>query len=602
MPASLTTEKIKELHKNDKEQLDVIFSRSKRLIVEAPAGYGKTKTMISKIAYLISTYEIPHPKKILALTFSVNAAYKIKKDVAESLPCLFENEKTSPVRISNKVFTTNYHGFCRRILRLYGYLLNDELKRIDLLTAVDDSNVENLLKLDIGLNRIEALKLTDMNDAVKKIDTNVLKNNYSYYLETVSQYFLKSGYITFNSILLFTIELFKKHPQVLSFYRNFFPIIIVDEFQDTNILSWSLLSKFIDEKDTKNVIFMGDSLQRIYGFIGAIPGLLEVAQKKFNMEKVELKTNHRFSNCSLLLQLDKNLRANATNPRNPRIDKNAELTLYESANQESESLIVLKTIKGLLAREDKSKIAILVKQRGRNIDIILDVLSKETNYFYALYSEEDEEYLQFHKICLKYFLEILISSHGRLTKNTCEKVIKRLNSEFKGGTSEINKSLLMLSETFFTRIFIEYNFLSQEEKEEFIKDTLENNALKQYLGYIESRIVVSTVHGAKGLEWEYVVLPDMEMFSFPNFPALCGTCQQRASCILDWTKIVVNSEFERRFYDELSVFYVAATRAKKEIRFSYSKSRITAAGAEQNTNLSCFLSLPGIGMEVSSFN
>jgi len=81
-------QKLRELHSGDEKQLEVIFSESKRLIVEAPAGCGKTKTMISKVAYLLATGKISHPKKILALTFSVNAAYKIKKELAEYLPSL----------------------------------------------------------------------------------------------------------------------------------------------------------------------------------------------------------------------------------------------------------------------------------------------------------------------------------------------------------------------------------------------------------------------------------------------------------------------------------------------------------------------------------
>lgn len=54
---------IKDLHENDEKQLDVIFTESPRVIVEAPAGYGKTTTMISRIAYLYASGRIPNPKK-----------------------------------------------------------------------------------------------------------------------------------------------------------------------------------------------------------------------------------------------------------------------------------------------------------------------------------------------------------------------------------------------------------------------------------------------------------------------------------------------------------------------------------------------------------
>ena len=69
--------RIENKHQGDEKQLEIIFSPNKRLLVEAPAGYGKTHTMVSRIAYLISIGKLPVPKKLLALTFSVNAAYKM---------------------------------------------------------------------------------------------------------------------------------------------------------------------------------------------------------------------------------------------------------------------------------------------------------------------------------------------------------------------------------------------------------------------------------------------------------------------------------------------------------------------------------------------
>ncbi|KXL53891.1 ATP-dependent helicase/nuclease subunit A [Anaerotignum neopropionicum] len=73
-------------HEGDNSQISAIFSEFPRIMLEAPAGCGKTKTMVSKVAYVLATNVIPMNKKILALTFSVNAAYKMKKDITEKLP------------------------------------------------------------------------------------------------------------------------------------------------------------------------------------------------------------------------------------------------------------------------------------------------------------------------------------------------------------------------------------------------------------------------------------------------------------------------------------------------------------------------------------
>ena len=87
---------ITKLHEGDERQLEVIFSTDDRVIVEAPAGFGKTTTMVSRIAYLYAAGSIPNPKRVLALTFSVNAALKIKRDIAAKLPGLL-NQKNNPM-------------------------------------------------------------------------------------------------------------------------------------------------------------------------------------------------------------------------------------------------------------------------------------------------------------------------------------------------------------------------------------------------------------------------------------------------------------------------------------------------------------------------
>jgi DNA helicase-2/ATP-dependent DNA helicase PcrA len=181
-------DKIKVLHSGDEKQLEVIFSQSKRLVVEAPAGYGKTKTMISKIAYMLATSQIKNPKKILALTFSVNAAYKIKKDVAEQLPNLLQTKTSRFVKPQEKLFISNYHGFCRHILKLYGYLLHGSLTDIDTLKTVDDSNNEELgeiTRLDY-----DDLKIFDeYSKAVKSVNREYLNNNYNLYIEKLNKSF-----------------------------------------------------------------------------------------------------------------------------------------------------------------------------------------------------------------------------------------------------------------------------------------------------------------------------------------------------------------------------------------------------------------------------
>lgn len=160
--------RIENKHQGDEKQLEIIFSPNKRLLVEAPAGYGKTHTMVSRIAYLISIGKLPVPKKLLALTFSVNAAYKIKKDVSKNIPELLQ-DLGKQINIKEKIYVSNYHGFCRSILKKYGHRLHPALSNLDTLQSVDDSRSDSIMRVFNNISIDEANVLSEFNAGVKNI-------------------------------------------------------------------------------------------------------------------------------------------------------------------------------------------------------------------------------------------------------------------------------------------------------------------------------------------------------------------------------------------------------------------------------------------------
>ena len=577
--------RIIEKHHGDDKQLEIIFSSSSRLLVEAPAGYGKTHTMVSRIAYLMAVGRLPSPKKLLALTFSINAAYKIKKDVSINVPDLLSG-LSSNINIKEKIYVSNYHGFCRSVLKKYGYIIHPNLLKLDTLQSIDDGRRDSIMRAYSNLSNDEATLLSDFNFAVKNLNGTYVRENIDAYNAIVISKLLEKESIPYNAIITLTIKLFNDNSNILTFYQNYYTSILVDEFQDTNMLSYWLLNFLITSQTS--ILLLGDSLQRIYGFIGAVPNLLQDAERRYNLQLISLEKNYRFASNENMLQLDKIIRQNALTPfENPNnLRANVNFILYE--NQELEATGIIYRTREILQQAPSAKVAIITKQRGPNINHIIDAFNKENiSFFYGLFTDEDIDYVKFNRKCLFEFIELL-RDNSKINKKLAKTHYDKIKEIYIDNDSILIKALLKLLNIFWSRLFIDFAFLSNDDKISLIKETFEHNGIKQYMEYLDTSVIISTVHAAKGLEWDYVILPDMEKDSFPNWFGLCCKCKHSDDC-----NLVLDKNMEQSFLEELSVFYVAVTRAKKQVYFTASKTQLSTKGTFQK-NYSCFMRLPGI--------
>jgi len=570
---------------NDEKQLEVIFSLDKKLIVEAPAGYGKTSTLVNKIGYLIYSNQINWPKKVLALSFSINAAHKLKTDLFNKLPPL--GNKKSISNLSQMLKVNNYHGFARGVLKLYGYLLHPNLTNITKFKNLDDGQHKNLGEFASSLDISEILRMTRFNLAVKNVEQQYLSDHMYDYNSILLTKLIPFNAITFNGILTICLQLFADFKEILQFYQTMYSVILIDEFQDTNHLSLALVERFVN--DNNKAYFFGDSLQKIYGFIGAVPDVLRIVEQRYSINQISLETNYRFSSNQAMLLLDKNLRLNALNPGKVAIKNNSVIDFELLENQDAEAVHIIQKVKYLQKEDSDATIAILVKQRGFNVERIIDEFKNSgVDYFYALFTDESEEYSSFHSNCLTCLNELLDEQPKTISKVFLENFRNRLKSKFPV-ESEITKSMYALLNLFLKKLSTEYKSMPFEEKKGFIQDLLQYNGLKHFLGGVKSSVIISTVHAAKGLEWDYVILPDMEESSFPNYSGLCKYCDCQTNC-----NLIVKPNIEAKFLEELSVFYVAVTRARRQIFFTASEIGLDFYGREVNRNTSCLLKLPGI--------
>ncbi|HQE49002.1 MAG TPA: ATP-dependent helicase [Fervidobacterium sp.] len=585
-------EKITAQHEGDEKQLEVIFSESPRLIVEAPAGYGKTTTMISRIAYLFASGKIPNPKRILGLTFSVNAALRVKREVAEKLPSLLASQN-SPVAIDEKVTVTNYHGFCKGILKKYGYLIADALRKdINLFRAVDDSDIEKQTSLKTALTSDELQNLKSVEAAVKEArvpDEQIIHA----YNEIVIKKLLPLEYVTHNAVILFVLEIFSKHPEVKKFYQNFYPLIVVDEFQDTNCIAWALLESVIS--DHTQLVFLGDPLQRIYGFIGALPNIMSTVINKYGMTKITLTKNYRFRNNPEMLKLDKNIRENAATRFAPSIadEDVAELPVFWGTTQQDEASQVVAKVQSLMT-DEAVKIAVLFRGRGKNAETVeAELASKNIPYFYGMFTDEDLDYIEFHNKCQEMFIK-RFGKQKTINKKALGSFSDSVRKAYAVASGKTVDSLLRLLDALVEKVGVDYADLLPEDKYTLILDIFENHQLKQAMEYVDSQVILSTVHGAKGLEWDYVIVCDVEQWVFTF---ICKSCpsksiQDTSACRLPKN---IPAQILGTLLDDFCVFYVALTRAKKQAFISASRERFNADSQQFTSGkICCFALVDGV--------
>ncbi|MBM7556305.1 UvrD-helicase domain-containing protein [Halanaerobacter jeridensis] len=580
---------IEDIHGKDEEQLDFIFSQKQRIIVTAPAGYGKTKTMISKIAYKIVTDPTIHHKKILALTFSVNAANKIKKDTNELLPELLDDEN---VDLSKKLDVANYHNLARILLKKHGYLLNKNLGAMDSFRIVSDysavlkdylssSEMDILSEYDKCIKNFNGFEKENI-DNVEKLESN--------YFEILNEILIPNEVITFNGLLLFSYYLLNKK-SIRNFYQQYYKMIIVDEFQDTNYLSYRLLTKLMGENE---IILMGDKIQKIYGFIGAIPDLFDHMAEEFNMEEMRFKTNHRFDDNEKMKKLDSYIRSIFLNySEMDSFDKEAEMNFKFFKSNHKEAEFIVEHIKDKIS--DSDDVSILCRASYCTNEVIEKLEEQSISYFNGLFNDTDREYVAFHEKALDVFLEesgINQSIAKRVLSRVVDRMEELLTEDiYEDDTMYIYNSLLRLLKKLFQKTKAEN--ISKNKKFEKISFVLENESLKHLMNEIDERITITTIHGAKGLEWDYVYIPRVTAYSFPTSKGLCKLCsaKQGKEEFDKCCKFQFLSSLREEFEEVLSIFYVGITRAKKDV-FLFANMGLNRYGYHKKA--SCLIALPNL--------
>jgi DNA helicase-2/ATP-dependent DNA helicase PcrA len=314
------------------------------LLVFAGAGSGKTRVLTYRIAYLVQEKRVS-PWNILAVTFTNKAADEMRERVEKLL-----GGSTRGAWIST------FHSACVRILRRHidllgfqkNFVIYDEQDQSRHLKAIIkelgiDSKTFHPRKVQTAIDHLKNRGVSAEQYAPSEF--NIFQKKlaliYRLYQEDLRRY----NALDFGDLLHFVTVLLRRFPDVLKSYQEFFRYVMVDEFQDTNLIQYDLIKQMVSLH--RNICVVGDDDQSIYRWRGAEVGnILNFARDFPECKVITLEQNYRST--QNILQA-----ANAMVSRNRFRKKkvlwtenpNGEpLTLYAAADEGEEAHFVVKKV------------------------------------------------------------------------------------------------------------------------------------------------------------------------------------------------------------------------------------------------------------------
>ncbi|MBQ4528189.1 MAG: UvrD-helicase domain-containing protein [Clostridia bacterium] len=336
---------------NDKQK-EAVLTTEGPLLVLAGAGSGKTTVLTRRVAYILEK-GLAKPWQILAITFTNKAAAEMKERIASLVP-----------DSADDMWIRTFHSCCVRILRRDIAALGYKSE----FTIYDSNDQKRIVKdcmKSCGLSeenfpvksvifRISDCKNKDISpeEFEAQSQSNYRDRQYARLYTEYEKTLKYNNALDFDDLILKTVELFKKCPDVLAYYQNKFKYILVDEYQDTNGCQYKLVEMLA--KTHRNLCVVGDDDQSIYKFRGADISNILNFEKHFEEAKVvKLEQNYR-STQNILTAANKVI-ANNRNRKSKNLWTDAgdgeKIVLRALGDQVSEAVYVNNQIEHLVSKE-----------------------------------------------------------------------------------------------------------------------------------------------------------------------------------------------------------------------------------------------------------
>lgn len=321
-------------------------------------------------AELLAAYQPAEPWRIMAITFTNKAADELKARLEVMLG-----------EAANDVWASTFHSACVRILR-------KDIDRLGIFsksfTIYDTSDCLSLIKhilkdMDIDEKKFAPRSILSVISGAKEemisADEFLSAAGSDPWRKTIGQVYkeytgrmMDSNALDFDDLILYTVKLFMECPEVLEFYQNKFRYLLVDEYQDTNMLQYKFVSLIADKR--KNICVVGDDDQSIYKFRGAtIENILSFEKQYKNCRVIRLEQNYR-STEFILEASNAVIRCNTERKGKELWTKNGrgeKLTLYVAANENDEAQYVAsKVLNGFSQGANWSDFAVLYRMNAQS--------------------------------------------------------------------------------------------------------------------------------------------------------------------------------------------------------------------------------------------
>ncbi|MCO4851752.1 DNA helicase PcrA [Bacillus vallismortis] len=363
-------------------QQEAVKTTDGPLLLMAGAGSGKTRVLTHRIAYLMAEKHVA-PWNILAITFTNKAAREMKERVESIL---------GPG--ADDIWISTFHSMCVRILRrdIDRIGINRNFSILD--TADQLSVIKGILKeRNLDPKKFDPRSILGTISGAKNELTEpeeFSKVAGGYYDQVVSDVYadyqkklLKNQSLDFDDLIMTTIKLFDRVPEVLEFYQRKFQYIHVDEYQDTNRAQYMLVKQLAER--FQNLCVVGDSDQSIYRWRGAdIANILSFEKDYPNASVILLEQNYR-STKRILSAANEVIKNNSNRkPKNlwTENDDGVKISYYRGDNEFGEGQFVAGKIYQLHSsgKRNLSDIAILYRTNAQSRVIEETLLKAGLNY------------------------------------------------------------------------------------------------------------------------------------------------------------------------------------------------------------------------------